>query len=263
VRPLHVGLWMVTLGAFGALGVAQDPKPRGESQEEKGTAVDPKPQDQSGEQSDSQSQRPSIAVMAFDFGTIKKQWWGDYDIGEGMADQIVNSLVSDGSFRVIERRKLDTILAEQDFARSDRAAEDAAKLAEVGKMLGVRYILAGSITKFATSDHKFGGGVVGSVAKGFFGPVGGLSFRKVKHEVKVTARLIDTTTGEIVVSTQVEGKSNKGQGVGVDTGLITGAVGVTFSMDSPDYRASGIGEAQEKATAALVQALVQKRPGPE
>ena len=64
--------------------------------------------------------RPQVAVMDFDFGTIDN-WWGQYDIGKGMADQVVDALVNDGTFRVIERKKLDTVLAEQDFAHSNRA----------------------------------------------------------------------------------------------------------------------------------------------
>ena len=202
--------------------------------------------------------RPQVAVMAFDFGTIQNQWWGTYDIGTGIADQIVDAFVNDGSFRMIERKRLDTILAEQDFAQSDRAAPDAAKLAKVGKVAGVRFILAGSITQFHTSDRRFGGGVAGAVAKGFLGPVGSLSFRKVKHEVKLTARLIDTTTGEVLVSVTGEGKSNKGQGAAVDM-TEGGGSGVSFSMTSEDYKASGISEAQERATTAVVMAILQKR----
>src|SRR5687768_17261499 len=87
------------------------------------------------------AKRPSVAVMDFDFGTVHDHWWGNYDIGKGMADQVVDALVNDGSFRVIERKKLDTVLAEQDFARSDRADPSAAKLAKVGKVLGVKYII--------------------------------------------------------------------------------------------------------------------------
>jgi curli biogenesis system outer membrane secretion channel CsgG len=198
--------------------------------------------------------------MAFDYGTIQSQWWGNYDIGAGIADQIVDALVSDGSFRVIDRRKLDAILAEQDFAQSDRAAPDAAKLAKVGKVAGVRYIVAGSITQFHTSDRRFGagGGVAGTVAKGLLGPIGGLSFRKVKHEVKLTARLIDTTTGEAVVSATGEGTSSKGQGAAADMGPSGKGTGVGFSMTSEDYRTSGIAEAQEKATSAVVQAILEK-----
>ena len=70
-----------------------------------------------------------VAVTDFDYGTVGYHWWGDYDIGKGMADQVVDALVNDGTFRVIERKKLDTVLAEQDFARSDRADPSAAKLA--------------------------------------------------------------------------------------------------------------------------------------
>jgi curli biogenesis system outer membrane secretion channel CsgG len=203
--------------------------------------------------------RPQIAVLPFDFGTLQNQWWGTTDIGKGVADQIVDSLVNDGTYSVIERSKLDTVLAEQDFAQSVRANPDAAKLSQVGKVLGVRYLVAGSITQFATSDRKFGGGVAGSVAKGMLGPVGGLSFRKVKHQVKLTARLIDTTTGEVVVSAVGVGESKKGQGVGVEMSEGQGT-GVAFSMTSSDYRQSGIGEAQEKATTSLVLAILEKKP---
>jgi curli biogenesis system outer membrane secretion channel CsgG len=205
--------------------------------------------------------RPQIAVLPFDFGTIQNQWWGQVDIGRGVADQIVDSLVNDGAFSVIERSKLDTLLAEQDFAQTDRAAIESAKLAQVGKVLGVRYLVAGSITQFHTSDRRFGGGVAGAVAKGMLGPVGGLSFRKVKHQVKLTARLIDTSTGEVVASAEGSGESKKGQGVGVE--MAEGqSSGFSFSMTSADYRQSGMGEAQEKATASLVLALLEKKPAP-
>ena len=49
------------------------------------------------------SKRPQVAVMDFDFGTIDN-WWGQYDLGKGMADQVVDALVNDGTVRVIERK---------------------------------------------------------------------------------------------------------------------------------------------------------------
>src|SRR5512143_3732586 len=73
--------------------------------------------------------RPLVAVMDFDYGSIDN-WWGQHDIGKGMSDQVVDALLEDGSFRVIERKKLDTVLAEQDFSNSDRA--DAATAAKIG-----------------------------------------------------------------------------------------------------------------------------------
>ena len=45
---------------------------------------------------EAQSKRPLIAVMDFDYGTVDN-WWGQYDIGKGMADQVVDALLEDGS----------------------------------------------------------------------------------------------------------------------------------------------------------------------
>src|SRR5258706_6899753 len=56
------------------------------------------------------SKRTSVAVMDFDYGTVN-HWWGHYDIGKRMAAQVVASLVNHGTFPLIERKKLDTVLA--------------------------------------------------------------------------------------------------------------------------------------------------------
>jgi curli biogenesis system outer membrane secretion channel CsgG len=196
------------------------------------------------------SKRPTVAVMDFDYGTVNN-WWGQYDIGKGMADQVVDELVNDGTFRVIERKKLDTVLAEQDFAHSDRADPSAAKLAKIGKVLGVRFIIAGSITKFGGEEKSYGGG-------GFVkGPVGGLGFKKAKTYVTLTARMIDATTGEIMLSSKGEGISNKGGGFTVAGG--GGGVFGAGGMNTTGYKESAIGEAQESACKLLVQNFVAKK----
>lgn len=185
--------------------------------------------------------RPTVAVMDFDFGTIDN-WWGQYDIGKGMADQVVDALVNDGTFRVIERKKLDTVLAEQDFAQSDRADPSAAKLAKIGRVLGVKFIIAGSITKFST--EKRGGSVR---VKGI-----GLGGAKAKSEVALTARVIDATTGEILISAKGLGQSSKGGGFDFSKG------GFGVGTHSNEWRNSALGEAQEKACNEFVTALVAK-----
>ncbi len=185
--------------------------------------------------------RPMVAVMDFDYGTIDN-WWGQYDIGKGMSDQVVDALVNDGTFRVIERKKLDTVLAEQDFARSDRADPSAAKLARIGKVLGVKYIIAGSITKFST--EKRGGGLR---VKGI-----GLGGSRAKSEVALTARVIDATTGEIMLSAKGLGESSKGGGFDFSKG------GFGVGTHSEEWRNSALGEAQEKACNEFVKALVAK-----
>jgi len=197
-----------------------------------------------------QSKRPTVAIMDFDYGTVNN-WWGQYDIGKGMADQVVDELVNDGTFRVIERKKLDTVLAEQDFAHSDRADPSAAKLAKIGKVLGVKYIIAGSITKFGGEEKHYG---AGGIVKG---PLGGIGVKKAKTYVTLTARMIDATTGEILISAKGEGISTKGGGfaVGGGGGGVFGAGG----MNTTGYKESAIGEAQEAACKQLVQQLIARK----
>jgi curli biogenesis system outer membrane secretion channel CsgG len=189
------------------------------------------------------AKRPSVAVMDLEYGTVTDHWWGNYDIGKGVADQIVDELVNDGSFRVIERKKLDTVLAEQDFAASDRADPSAAKLAKIGKVLGVKYILSGSITKFGSEKKKTGGSFKGL----------GLGVGKAKTEVGLTVRVIDATTGEILVSAKGLGVSKKGGGLAFAKG------GTSFGTGSSDFRESAIGEAQEMACAEIVKAIIAKK----
>jgi curli biogenesis system outer membrane secretion channel CsgG len=197
--------------------------------------------------------RTKVAVMDFDYGTISNKWWGDQDIGKGVADQIVDGLVNDGSVIVVERKKLDTVLAEQDFAHSDRANPQARALAKLGKVYGVKYIVAGSITRFGSEEKNFGGGAASFLP----GPLGKMGFKKAKTEVGLTARVIDTSTGEIMISAKGEGLSKKGGGLSA-AGFGKFGGGASFSMASEDYKMSAIGEAQEKACQQLVLALLAK-----
>ncbi|HET9790990.1 MAG TPA: CsgG/HfaB family protein, partial [Candidatus Angelobacter sp.] len=65
-----------------------------------------------------------VAVMDFDYGTVQSYVYGIYgtnqDVGKGISDLLVEKLVQDGKYSVIERKALDKILAEQNFANSDR-----------------------------------------------------------------------------------------------------------------------------------------------
>ena len=190
------------------------------------------------------AKRPLVAVTDFDYGTVGYHWWRDYDIGKGMADQVMGELLEEGSFRVVERKKLDTILAEQDFAHSDRADPGAAKLSKLGKVLGVRYIITGSITKFGGEDKKQGGSIKGI----------GVGLGKAKTEVTVTARMVDTSTGEVLLSAKGEGVSKKGGGFSFHKSGLGG-----YGQDTSDFKSSAIGEAQEAACKALVAAIVAKK----
>src|SRR5690242_6414036 len=197
-----------------------------------------------------QSKRPTVALLDLDFGAVQQWWSGNWDIGKGVADLIVDGLVEDGSYRVIERKRLDAILAEQNFSNSDRADPSAAKVAKLGKALGVKYLIVGSITKFGTEkkDMKVGGGGFGSK----FG-VGSVGTSKGKANVSVAVRVIDTTTGEIMAVAKGDGVSQRsGLALGGGAGGGGGAGVGGFEMGSSDYKDTILGEATEACVKQVV-----------
>jgi curli biogenesis system outer membrane secretion channel CsgG len=204
-----------------------------------------------------QSSRPTVALMNFDFGTITDHWWGNQDIGAGIADLIVDALVDDGSFRVIERKKLTAILSEQNFSNSDRADPSAKAVAQIGKALGVKYLIVGSITKFGTenSNKGVGGGGFGSK----FG-IGAVGKSEGKANVAITARIVDTSTAEIMVGAKGDGTSKRsglmlgGAGGG---GGKAGVGGINFGASN--FKDTIIGEATEAAVKDTVKQLIAKK----
>jgi curli biogenesis system outer membrane secretion channel CsgG len=205
-----------------------------------------------------QASRPSVAVLDLDFGTVQRWWDDNYDIGKGMADLIVDGMLEDGSFRIFERKKIAAVLGEQDLANSNRADPDAASVAKLGKVAGVKYLVTGSITKFGTEDSKKGVGG-GGFGAGRFG-LGGVGMSKGKATVAITVRVIDTSTSEIMLSAKGEGVSKR-SGVMLGGGAGGGGGGGFggFQMGSSNFRETVIGEATELAVKQLVTNLVAKK----
>jgi curli biogenesis system outer membrane secretion channel CsgG len=127
-------------------------------------------------------------------------WWGD-NLGKAAADELVTQLVKGGTFTVVERAQLESILAEQRLGSS--GAVSAATAAKVGKILGVQFILTGSITQFSIETTRGG-----------FRGIGG-SYSNA--ESKVDVRLISTETAEIL--SVLEGQGNKRMGGGFIRGV--------------------------------------------
>ena len=202
--------------------------------------------------------RPTVAVLDLDFGAVQQWWSGNWDIGKGVADLLVDELVNDGSFRVIERKRLDAILAEQNFSNSDRADPSAGEVAKIGKALGVKYLIVGSITKFGTENRNLGVGG-GGFGGGKFG-LGKVGTSKGKATVAITVRMIDTSTGEIMASAKGQAESSRsGLLLGAGAGGGGGGGGGGISMGSSDFRETILGEATEKAVTQVTTNLVSKK----
>ena len=196
-------------------------------------------------------ERSRVAVLDFEFASIQRWWEGNWDIGSGIADMIVDELVNDGTYSVIERTRLDAILAEQDFSGSDRA--DPLSAAAIGRILGVDAIVIGSVTQFGVERDGRSVGGLGRLTRGLVNRVGQ---SRGKAAVQLTARMVNTDTAEILVSGEGEGRSDR-------SGLLLAAGGrgplgwASLSMTSSDFRETILGEATESAIGQLTGQLVR------
>lgn len=202
-----------------------------------------------------QEPRKRVALLDFEFGTVQHWWSGNWDIGKGIADLVVTSLVKDGTYSVIERKKLDTILQEQNFSNSERANPTSA--AKIGKVLGVNAIVVGSITQFGLEDKSLNIGGIAGKWGGFGG--GRLGKKEGKANVTVDARLVDVNTGEILAVAAGKGTSKR-------SGLLLGGGGAGgggfgaggIDMGSSNFQDTILGEATRAAVEDLSAQLVSQ-----
>ncbi|HTY61541.1 MAG TPA: CsgG/HfaB family protein [Acidobacteriota bacterium] len=205
--------------------------------------------------------KPRVAVMNFDYATVRDMsssiFGTDVDIGKGITDMLVDKLVNGGAFSVIERKALDSIIAEQNLSNSDRFDNNSA--AKIGRLLGVDAIITGSITQFGRDDKNtnIGGGAVGGISRRF--GIGGVGKKESKAVVAITARIINTDTAEILVSTTGNGESKRsgtmllGAGGSAET-----AAGGVVDMRSSNFANTILGEAVGQAVTSVATQLQDK-----
>lgn len=139
--------------------------------------------------------RPVVAVTEFKNQT-SAGWWGG-GVGKELADMLTNELAATNAFRIVERDKLDRVLDEQDLGASGRVNPKTS--AQVGKLTGAQYLVTGTVS--AWEENTSGGGL-GLSYRGI-----GVGGKKKEAYMAVDVRVIDTTTGEVVHTRTVEGRS--------------------------------------------------------
>jgi curli biogenesis system outer membrane secretion channel CsgG len=204
-----------------------------------------------------QGRKKRVAVFDFDYATVHSDvsaiFGSDVDVGKGISDLLVNYLVKDGTYSVIERKALDKILTEQNFSNSDRANPNSA--AKIGKLLGVDAIIVGSITQFGNETKKTNVGGNGGGFGGF--GVGGFGHKKSKAIVALDARLVDIDTAEILGVAEGKGESSR-----ESTSLLGGGSnwhgfgGGNADFGSADFQNTVIGEAVKSATEQLSSEVI-------
>ncbi len=196
--------------------------------------------------------RRKVAVLDFNYATVATSvqaiFGTNQDIGKGISDLVIDKLVNDGTYRVIERQAMSKLLTEQNFSNSNRADTNSA--AKIGKLLGVDAIIIGDITQFGRDDSNKGAGGIGS-SLGHYG-LGSLGVQKAKATVAITARLVDVNTGEVLASVTGVGSSQRtGSNMlgGGGSGWNGGGGGV--NMGSSNFGQTIIGEAVRGSVAQL------------
>lgn len=153
--------------------------------------------------------RPKMRVAVAKFGATDRfaSVYGGWDIGGGLAAQLVTELIKTGRVTVVERAILSKVLVEQELGESNLLAPMTRSPS--GQLLGVDYLIVGEVTEF--EERQMSGGV----AAGFLGIRAGSDISAA--HVGIDLRLVDTRTGEILHSYRAQGKAwEKAVGTKID-----------------------------------------------
>lgn len=125
--------------------------------------------------------------------TVQVRGGGYYDIGLGASDILATELSKNKSFEVVEREQIRSVLKEQAFGAS--GAVDDSTAAQIGKLVGLKYIVYGKI--------------ISAGAESTSNAIMGLTIDQLNVKVQIAVRMIDVTTGSIVWAEQVGGNVKK------------------------------------------------------
>lgn len=156
--------------------------------------------------------KPRIAVIEFT-SKAENQWYGWWHQNGASAaqDVMVTELVKSRKFVVIEREKINAILQEKGLTLGGDV--DPKTAMQIGKLLGLNYLLTGSVTEYGNTD-------VGAHGSGFRG-IPGFGAGKRKFVAALNARLINVSTGEIVWAEEARKEESS---IKVDVGGFGGGV---------------------------------------
>jgi len=163
---------------------------------------------------------PRVAII--EFKAAPDCWYGWHFGGWGnhmgtISNQLRDLLVTEltqkgkGKLRMVERERLEEIRGELAFQQSGEV--DTGTVLKVGKLLGVKYMVTGKVTRFAYKESGISGGwglgaIVGKVTgSGLAGAVAGdMKLKKASFTGRLDLRLIEVETGEILGTWKDEDK---------------------------------------------------------
>ncbi len=185
-----------------------------------------------------QATKKRLVVMDFDYGTTNSYYSSYRGVGaaKGISELLINELVNNGTYTVVDRSKLEQVLKQQNRSGS----MDAGTAAEIGKKLGVDAVLIGTITKFNIDKQSGGGSFMG---------IGGGS-QKTKATVQIDVRLIGTASGDILATAKAVGEADQS-----DSNI--SVRGISSSSGSSNNEDTLLSAAVDKAVSQMVTKLAE------
>ncbi len=148
--------------------------------------------------------KPTISVPEFKNETT--WWWWRGGTSRELADALSNELSATGSFKVVERQKLNAVLDEQELAELGLVRQGTG--AKTRQITGAQYVILGKVTSYEEGVTKKSSGLgVSGINIGSIGLGGRGRKKKSQAYVAIDLRVVDTTTSEVVFSRTVEGRA--------------------------------------------------------
>lgn len=187
-----------------------------------------------------------VAVIDFDFSSVRPWWSGNWDIGKGVSSLLTGQIVRSGTYSVVERSALDQVLQEQKFSNSSNF--DPTTAAKLGKLLGVDVLVMGTISQFGVETK--GGGFGAAIP--IISSMGKFSANSATAIVTFDMRIVDVDTAEILDVVTVTGKSKR-RGFSLDFSKNLTGGGIDFG--SSNFQDSTLGEASIAAAQRATEIL--------
>ena len=163
---------------------------------------------------------PTVAVMPFQNKVPDR--WGGFGDHAGVATEELITLISDRPdvFQVYERIEFQGLVDEQSLGMTGLIAEDSA--VEVGNMSGVEYKIFGALTNLSAKEDTLGLGDL----------LGGLVGSQASVVANVSIRVVEVSTGRVVLVGQGKGSSKRvSGGVASEDGMfMLGSANVSDEM---------------------------------
>ncbi|MCS6783083.1 MAG: CsgG/HfaB family protein [Gloeomargarita sp. SKYBB_i_bin120] len=186
-----------------------------------------------------------LAVLDFEFASTGLTGLGLYGAvgpAKGVSDLLTNRLAQSGAFIMVERSRINQILAEQNLGAAGRI--EPATAAQIGRLLGADAVIIGSITQFNVQESR------SHINIGFFGI--STASQRQKADVKLSARIVNTSTGEILGVAEGTGTAEQSSG-----GATVYGIGGENFTDAADQL---LAAAAEQAVAQLTEGIVRLEP---